>query len=66
MSAYHRLLPAKSREEDELHQCVKEPVAGDQGTVSTFQKLQLWKSAAPRLRQLGGNLTWSHYPDDGF
>ena len=41
MTAYHRLLPAKSREEDDLHQYAKEPVAGDQGPVSTFQKLQL-------------------------
>ena len=37
MTAYHRLLPARSREEDDLHQYVKEPVAGDQGAVSTFQ-----------------------------
>ena len=49
MTAYHRLLP-------ELIQYVKEPVAGDQGAVSTFQKLQLWKSAARRLRQMGGTL----------
>ena len=50
MTAYHRLLPAKSREEDDLHQYVKDPVAGDQGAVSTFQKFQLWKSAARRLQ----------------
>ena len=56
MTAYHRLLPAKSREEDDLHQYVKDPVAGDQGAVSTFQKLQLWKGAARRLRQMGGTL----------
>ena len=54
MTAYHRLLPTRSREEDELHQYVKEPVVGDQGAVSTFQKLQLWRSAARRLRQMGG------------
>ena len=52
MTAYHRLLSAQSREEDELHQYVKEPAAGDQGAVSTFQKLQLWKGAA----QMGGAL----------
>ena len=40
MTAYHRRLPAKPREEDDLAQYVKEPVAGDQGAVSTFQKLQ--------------------------
>ena len=56
MTAYHRLLPARSREEDDLHQYVKDPVAGDQGAVSTFQKLQLWKGAARRLRQMGGTL----------
>ena len=56
MTAYHRLLPAKSREEDDLHQYVKDPAAGDQGAVSTFQKLQLWKGAARRLRQMGGTL----------
>ena len=56
MTAYHRLLPARSREEDDLHQYVKEPAAGDQGAVSTFQKLQLWKGAARRLRQMGGTL----------
>ena len=56
MTAYHRLLQAKSREEDELHQCVREPVVGGEGAVSTFQKLQLWKSAARRLRQRGGTL----------
>ena len=31
-------------------------MAGDQGAVSTFQKLQLWKGAARRLRQMGGTL----------
>ena len=56
MTAYHRLLPARSREEDDLHQYVKDPVAGDQGAVSTFQKLQLWKGATRRLRQMGGTL----------
>ena len=56
MTAHHRLLPAKSREEDDLHQYVKEPVAGDQGAVSTFQKLQLWKNTARRLWQTGGTL----------
>ena len=56
MTAYHRLLPAKSREEDDLRQYVKDPAAGDQGAVSTFQKLQLWKGAARRLRQMGGTL----------
>ena len=56
MAAYHRLLPAKSREEDDLHQYVKDPAAGDQGAVSTFQKLQLWKGAARRLRHMGGTL----------
>ena len=56
MTAYHRLLPARSREEDDLHQYVKDPAAGDQGAVSTFQKLQLWKGAARRLRQMGGTL----------
>ena len=49
MTTYHRLLPARSREEDDLHQYVKDPVAGDQGAVSTFQKLQFWKGAARRL-----------------
>ena len=29
---------------------------GDQGAVSTFQKLQAWKSAGRRLRQMGGML----------
>ena len=29
MTAYHRLLPARSREEEELHQYVKEPAVGD-------------------------------------
>ena len=56
MTAYHSLLPYHSREEEELHQYVKEPVVGDQGAVSTFQKLQAWKSAARRLRQMGGIL----------
>ena len=56
MTAYHRPLQARSREEDDLHQYVKDPVAGDQGAVSTFQKLQLWKGAARRLRQMGGTL----------
>ena len=56
MTAYHRLLPYQSREEEELQQYVKEPVVGDQGAVSTFQKLQAWKSAARRLRQMGGIL----------
>ena len=56
MTACHRLLPAKSKEEDDLHQYVKDPAAGDQGAVSTFQKLQLWKGAARRLRQMGGTL----------
>ena len=56
MTAYHRLLPYQPREEEELQQYVKEPLAGDQGAVSTFQKLQAWKSAARRLRQMGGIL----------
>ena len=56
MTAYHRLLPYQSREEEELQQYVKEPPVGDQGAVSTFQKLQAWKSAARRLRQMGGIL----------
>ena len=56
MAAYHRLLPARSREEDDLHQYVTDPAAGDQGAISTFQKLQLWKGAARRLRQMGGVL----------
>ena len=56
MTAYHRLLPAKSKEEDDLHQYVKDPAAGDQGAMSTFHKLQLWKGAARRLRQMGGTL----------
>ena len=56
MTAYHRLLPAQSCEEDDLHQYVKEPAVGDQGAVSTFQKLQMWKSAARRSRQMGGIL----------
>ena len=56
MTAYHRLLPYQSREEEELQQYVKEPVVGDQGAMSTFQKLQAWKSAARRLRQMGGIL----------
>ena len=49
MTAYHRLLPYQSREEEELQQHVKEPLVGDQGAVSTFQKLQAWKSAARRF-----------------
>ena len=56
MTAYHRLLPYQSREEEELQQYVKEPPVGDQGAVSTFQKLQAWKSAGRRLRQMGGML----------
>ena len=56
MTAYHRLLPYQSREEEELQQYVKEPLVGDQGAVSTFQKLQAWKSAGRRLRQMGGML----------
>ena len=56
MTAYHRLLPYQSREEEELQQYVKEPLVGDQGAVSTFQKLQAWKSAERRLRQMGGML----------
>ena len=35
---------------------MKDPEAGDQGAVSTFQKLQVWKGAARRLRQMGGTL----------
>ena len=56
MTAYHRWLPYQSREEEELQQYVKEPPVGDQGAVSTFQKLQAWKSAGRRLRQMGGML----------
>ena len=56
MTAYHRLLPYQSREEEELQQYVREPQVGDQGAVSTFQKLQAWKSAGRRLRQMGGML----------
>ena len=56
MTAYHRLLPYHSREEEQLQQYVKEPAVGDQGVVSTFQKLQARKSAARRLRQMGGTL----------
>ena len=40
MTAYYRLLPAQSREEDDLHQYAKEPAVGDQGAVSTFQRLE--------------------------
>ena len=56
MTAYHRLLPYQSREEEELQQYVKDPQVGDQGAVNTFQKLQAWKSAGRRLRQMGGML----------
>ena len=56
MTAYHRLLPYQSREEEELQQYVREPQVGDQGPISTFQKLQAWKSAGRRLRQMGGML----------
>ena len=56
MTAYHRLLPYQSREEEELQQYVREPQVGDQGPVATFQKLQAWKSAGRRLRQMGGML----------
>ena len=35
---------------------VKDPVARDQGSVSTFPILQTWKNAARRLRQMGGVL----------
>ena len=66
MTACHRLLPAKSREEDGLHQYVKEPAAGDQGAASTFQKLQLWKSAARRLRQMGETLPGVTTPMTAF
>ena len=63
MTAYHRLLPAWSREEDDLHQYVKDPVAGDQGAVSTFQKLQLWKGAARTIEADGWNSTGCDYSD---
>ena len=56
MTAYHRLRPYRSREEEELQQYVKAPAVGDEGAISTFQKLQAWKSAARRLRQMGGTL----------
>ena len=56
MVAYHRLLPARSREEEEASSVCQGPAVGDQGAVSTFQKLQAWKSAARRLRQMGGTL----------
>ena len=56
MTAYHRLIPAQSREDDGLHQYVKEAAVGDEEAVSTFQKLQMWRSADSRLRQMGGVL----------
>ena len=56
MTAYHRLLPYQSREEEELQQYVKESPVGDQGAVSTFQKLQAWKSAGRTIETDGRNV----------
>ena len=64
MTAYHRLLPARSREEDDLHQYVKDPVAGDQGAVSTFQKLQLWNGGGSKVTANGRYLARRDHTDE--
>ena len=56
MTAYHRLLPAKSREEDDLHQYVKEPVARDQGRGVHFPEAPTLEERRKASTTDGGTL----------
>ena len=64
MTAYHRLLPARSREEDDLHQYVKDPVAGDQGASIYISEITTLEGGGKAFTANGRDLARCDHADE--